>query len=174
MAIAVQVFGACNIKITSAAADNTTLEQLGYSENGPQFSETPKTLEVFGDQNGGDAGVPIDIQLMAREEIVSFDLTKWDDLVLDRLRARLNTVAAKGAPGTMVSPGTLMSTGAFRLLVISDLYDASTNPLAVRNYISALPIMAMDLNRGTKYSRVRMAFRCLPGASSVIWNRTAV
>lgn len=176
MAEQINVFGAAHVIVDTGSSN--ALENLGYSENGPQFSEDAKILEIFGDQNGGDAGIPIDIQLMGRQEFVILDLTKWDDAILNKIRARLRTTAAMGAPGVQVAPGTLMSTGPFRLLIKSDLYDAATNANVVRNYGAALPILnPIELNRGTKYSRVRLAFRCLPttmnSVANTIWNVVA-
>jgi hypothetical protein len=170
MAEAVQVFGAAHVILDTGSAN--ALENLGYTDEGVFVREMPRSEDIPGDQNGGAAGIPIDIQYFGAEHMVNFTLTKFDLAVLKKVLARLNTTAAKAAPGTQVAAGTLMSTAPFRLLIKSDLYDASTNPLACRNYVVALPLGEIANNYSVKYRRAQMQWRCLPNASLVTWNTT--
>lgn len=170
MAEAVQVFGAARIILDTG--DSNALENLGYTDEGVFVREVPRSEDVPGDQNGGGAGIPIEVQYFGAEHFVNFTLTKFDLAVFKKVLARMNTSAAKGAPGTQVAAGTLMSTGLFRLLIKSDLYHATTNALACRNYVAAIPLGEISTNYSVKYGRASMQWRCLPNASLVTWNTT--
>lgn len=162
MAAAIVVAGLSTIKIAAPASGS--LETLGYSENGVEFVENVMTLPVHGDENGGDAGPPIDVQYMGEWHQVRILLTKYDEAVIDKVRAGL----AGGTAGTPGTAGTLYlaGTSAWRLLIHS-----VTDP---RNYLHAIFDMPKELNKGTKHSKALIVARCFKNAAGVIYNETVV
>ena len=167
MAISVQFDGPC--KISVGTGDDNALEVLGYSIDGVQIQEVSRTADVPGDQNGGTEGPPIDVQFFGQIHEVSFDLSKFDLAILNKLRP----VVKGGTAGTVSQPGTLLSGNSFRLLLAPDNVDANgdaviNNP---RNYLIAIPREPITINKGTKFTRVRMSFQC-HAASGVIYNAT--
>ena len=162
MAISIQVDGLASIKIAAGAG---ALELLGYSENGVEITEQGFSLPVHGDENGGDAGPPIDIQDMGEMHIVRMLLTKYDEAVLNKIRARL----AAGTAGTPNLAGTLAfaSANLYRLLIHS-----VNRP---RNYFAATFLETREINKGTKHSKALVIAQCYStGPGVAIYNATVV
>src|SRR6185436_21084756 len=113
MATAVQVPGPCEVQLDTGTSH--ALESLGWSINGVEIQEDVKHLDVPGDQNGGDEGIPIDVQYLGEMHIVRMEMSKWDSAVADKGLAK----TYGGTAGTMSTPGTLMSTVPYRLLLKS-------------------------------------------------------
>lgn len=101
---AIQVYGKCAVKI---APFGGTLELLGYTRNGADITLQSFQIPVPGDQNGGDSGPPIDIQLMGQMAHIRLEFTKYDDVVMNKVRA----LVAGGTAGDMPEPGTLYLQG---------------------------------------------------------------
>lgn len=160
MAAAIQVFGPALVRTGTGTTD--ALEDLGYSINGVQIIEESLTLDVHGDQNGGDAGVPLDIQYMGAIHRIQMDLSKWDATVAAKIFPHLKggTAGQIGTIGSLLSSGSQM----YRLLI-----SPTTGP---RNYLAATPSKApVELNVGTKFSVLRLFWTCYPVAN-VLYNTT--
>jgi hypothetical protein len=164
MPIAVIVDGPCNIKVGTGAV--SALEQLGFSINGVTIQEQTFMANVPGDQNGGDEGPPIDIQYFGDIHRVTTEMSKWDNAVVDKIRARLNAlgVVAAGVSPTQVV-GSLIAGGSFgyRLLL-----EPVSRP---RNYILAIPREPIEINKGTKFSRLVIQWECHASAGT-LYNAT--
>lgn len=159
MAIAVIVDGPAAISVGTGSAD--ALEALGYTEDGARVIEETLTIDVPGDQNGGPEGIPIDVQYLGEIHIVDLLLTKWDTAIEAKLAPKI-----KGGTAGQVGTAGLLYAGdskSFRLLI-----NTTNRP---RNYLAAIPMGGWDVNKGTKYSRRLLRFRCLP-VSGVIYNTT--
>lgn len=156
----INVAGLATIKIASPSGG--TLDTLGYTMNGAEITERNFVLDVYGDENGGDAGPPIDVQQMGEAHEIRLLLTKYDDTILDKLRARI----AGGTAGTPSTAGTLMFPTAnnFRLLIHS-----VTLP---RNYLNVVFREAFEINKGTKHSQALVIGTGYKDAAGVIYNAT--
>lgn len=168
MAATIIVDGACLIKIDTGAAN--ALETLGYSMEGVTIQEKGFYDDVPGDQNGGSAGPPIDIQHHGQIHTVQMDLSKIDDAIWRKMQARINLIKAAALSitasyGTPSPAGVLMSALGFRLCLISP-----TNP---RNYLLAIPRGDMGSNKGTKYRRQSIVWEC-HALAGVMFNETVV
>ncbi len=157
MAIVVNQFGPALVRTGTGVAN--ALEDLGFSINGVEIIETVFESDVPGDQNGGDDGPPIDIQYFGQVDRVRMELSKYDKLVADKIRARLlgGTAGVIGTPGTLIAGTSVF----YRLLI-----EPTTGP---RNYLAAIPREPIEVNRGTKFSRLIMEFEC-HSFSGVLWN----
>ncbi len=153
MAIAVVQTGPALIRI------GAPLEDLGYSINGVEIIETTFMSDVPGDQNGGDDGPPIDVQYFGQIDRVRMELSKFDNAVVDKIRARLSggTAGVPGTSGTLIAGTSVF----YRVLVLP-----TTNP---RNYVAGIPREPIEVNRGTKFSRLILEFEC-HSFSGTLWN----
>lgn len=140
--VQVQVAGLAAIKIDG--------ELLGYTRNGADSTNEAFWLDVPGDQNGGDDGPPIDIQYLGEIVRVRLELTKWNETVADKIRARVKGATA-GAPAEV---GTLMGRDSKSVRLTIDA------PNLPRNYPRAIPRMPIEMNRGTKFSTLVCEFEC--------------
>lgn len=160
MAEAIVVAGACLVR--TGTGDASALENLGYSINGVQYFEDVFQSDVPGDQNGGDEGPPIDIQHFGQIDRVRMELSKWDAAVYAKIAPR-----TKGgtAGQSTVSVGSLLfaNSYSYRLLL--------TAPNFTRNYLRAIPRPPIQLNTGTKFSRLIIEWEC-HDLSGVRWNTT--
>lgn len=162
MAATIQVDGLATVKIASPLGGS--LETLGYTENGVEITEQLYTGPVHGDENGGDQGPEIDIQYFGEMHIIRMTFTKYDETVIDKVRAGL----AGGTAGTPGTAGSLYIQGgvSWRLLIHS-----VNRP---RNYVNVIFDQPKEINKGTKHSKatiVARAFRAA-GVSGAIYNST--
>lgn len=172
MAIAIQIPGLCNVSVNTGTS--AALEQLGYTIDGVEIEEQVKLLEVFGDQNGGEEGNPIDWQHLGLVDVITLNFTKFDATVAQKCGQRLNpgtsTYGGTIAAGVSPLPGTL-------LLGTASTYRLLLNPAAgapfIRNYLLAIPIDPIGHNTGTKHQkRLQRWFAFPPVAGGVLWNTT--
>lgn len=146
MAEQVNVDFAARVKVDYGSG----LTNLGYTANGVDWASEPHMQDVPGDENGGDAGTPIDIQYFGETARITLELTKYDPAILESIRARI----PGGTAGTPAAAGTLLFAGnLFMRLVV-----ASTN--RPRNFPCAIPRSAIEVNKGTRFSRARLQFEC--------------
>lgn len=153
MAESIQVDGPCHVNVDTGAAN--ALEELGFSINGVTITEIVFTSDVPGDQNGGDEGPPIDVQYFGEIHRIRMELSKYDELILDKVRPKLygGTAGLTGTSGTLI----IGASKTFRLLLLT------TN--RVRNYpTSMLRETPMELNKGTKFTRMIIEFEAHPVA----------
>lgn len=160
MAIAIQLAGLTNIRVCTTGG---ALATLGYSMNGVEISEEILTEPVYGDENGGEGGQPIDFQYLGEIHTIRMTLTKYDETVLNTIRAGI----AGGTAGTPGTAGTLYFQGSvyWRLL----LHSVATP----RNYLTALFTDAKEVNLGTKHSKAIVTAKCYrAAAAAVMYNAT--
>lgn len=172
MAEQVQVAGLVTIKVDTGSAH--ALETLGFSVNGVDLEENIFTLDVQGDEHGGDAGPPIDVQYLGQVDIVRMELSKYDKAVLDKIRARLwNSGFTTPAAGQVLSAdiGALFFAGSkfFRLVL-----DAANGGFD-RDYVKVIFREPITVNRGVKHSIARLTATCYrepsPGAGVArVWD----
>ncbi len=160
MAATIQVDGLATIKIASPLGGS--LETLGYSENGVEITEQLFTGDIRGDENGGDQGPPIDIQYFGEMHLIRMLMTKYDETVIDKVRAGV----AGGTAGTPGTAGSLYFQGAvsWRLLIHS-----VNRP---RNYINVVFSEPKEINKGTKASKALVIARAYKSSGGVIYNAT--
>jgi hypothetical protein len=163
MAIAVEVKGAVAISVGTGSAD--ALESLGYSMNGVTYIEEAFYDNVMGDQNGGDAGPPIEIQVFGQIHRVRMELTKWDEAVADKIRARANDNGSTTAGSFGLTPGSLLFAGGYGYRLVCN---SANDP---RNYLFAIPRQPIEMNAGSKHSRLILEWEC-HAVSGVLYNAT--
>lgn len=158
MAIAVQTVGKALIKVGTGAS--AALESLGYSINGVEISDEPFYGDVPSDENGGDEGPPIDVQYFGFVSTIRMELSRWDSTIAAKVFPFLNG----GTAGTQGTPGILMSANSYRLVIIP-----TSDP---RNYPVAFPSEPIEINKGTKYSRLAITWKAYGFANAAVWNTT--
>jgi hypothetical protein len=158
MAESVFVPGAAPIRVGTGAAD--ALELLGYTKRGADLRFESMSVDVPGDQNGGEQGPPIDIEYLGDIAHVRLELSKVDKAVRDKLMNRLKggTAGTPGAAGTLV----FQDSKAFRLVIDSpgDPYDFGRATLVKTPH---------ELNVGTLYQTVVFEFVCYKNAAGVLY-----
>ena len=159
MATAVQVAGVTTVSVGTGAAD--ALETLGKSRNGVIVRKDAFWLNVPGDDNGGDDGPPIEIQMLGEIAIVRLELTKFDSAILTKVAARLKGGTEGSAPATVGS--LVFSNNYFYRLLLNNAND----PI---NFLRAVPRGAYEKNRGTKYQTAVLEFECHRNDSGVLHN----
>ena len=168
MAVIVNVTGLATIKVAPAAG--APLSTLGYTQNGAQITFEGYELRVPGDENGGDDGPPIDIQVLGQSARIRLELTKFDTTVSDTILTR-TPGGTLGQPDTVAVPiGTLIfaSSQYFRLVI-----DTATRPF---NFPCVSFVKTpQELNAGTKYQRHIVEVEAFKHPSTgILWNRTVV
>jgi hypothetical protein len=160
MAIQPNYDGPVLVKIASAGG---SLSSLGYTEDGAETEKQPYQYNVFGDQNGGVDGPPIDVQYLGEIARVRLLLTSFDTAVTDLLDAILAGATA-GTPGTV---GTLQFTESnkiFRLLL-----SPTNRPV---NFTRAILRNSITRNKGTKHTKYFVEFECHKDSNGVLHNTT--
>jgi len=160
MAVAVQVPGLATIKVGTGA--ESALETLGYTRDGANIRPKAYYQDVPGDENGGDQGPPIDVQILGETATVRLELTKFDETVAAKVRAR----CASGTEGTPSTAGTLMfgDSKTIRVLVHTVTLPMNFTRCFLRNDI--------ELNKGTKYTTLVLEFEAHKDGSGVLYNST--
>jgi len=156
MAAAVNATGVVAVYVDTGTSN--ALELLGYNEDSVQIQENPKRHDVHGDQNGGMPGIPIEVQNLGEEHIISLNLSNFDWAIWTKVQSGIYG----GTEGTVATIGAFLSTASFRLVL-----NSATKP---RNYLSAFPI-TKSLPMGTKATIMVVQFRALP-VSGVLFNET--
>lgn len=158
MAVQVQVAGLASVKLDG--------DLIGYTRNGVDVTKEAFWIDVPGDENGGDDGPPVDIQYLGEIARVRLELTKWDEAMADKIRARLKGETA----GTIPTPGTLMAAGSKTYTLTIDCVDTTL----VRHFYHAIPRMPIEMNRGTKFSTLVCEFEChKDGTTGLLYTDTA-
>lgn len=157
MAMGPQVFGPALIKLDT--------ESLGYTRNGADVRGKGFFGDVPGDENGGEAGPPIDIQYFGETASVRLELTKYDPTVAAKALARLKG-SAEGVVGTA---GTLM---------FGDSMTASLSiaPPAGQALMFGRAFLRGDweINRGSRYSTLVLEFECHKDQNGRLYEYVAV
>lgn len=143
------------------------LRTLGYTREGAETENEPFFLDIPGDENGGDAGPPIEIQYLGEIARIRLELTKWDSAIYTLIESNVPTGTA-GQPGS-VTPGTLLLSGTkfYRICLA-----AATEP---RNFPCCIPRGARTINKGTKFSTAVIEFECYKHPSTgSLWDASVV
>lgn len=157
MAIAPQVFGPALIKLDS--------ESLGYTRNGADIRGKGFFQDVPGDEHGGEAGPPIDVQLLGETASVRLELTKYDPEIASKALARL-----KGdTEGVVGTPGTLMF-GDGKTTTLSIAPTAGKALVFTRAFLRG----DWEINRGTRYSTLVLEFECHKDQNGKLYEYVAV
>ena len=162
MPATIQVDGLASIKTATPTGGSLIL--LGYSINGVEITERVYTLDVNSDENGGDAGPPIDVQYMGEMHQIRMLMPKYDVTEIDKIRA----VLASGTAGTPGTAGTLMFTAVetFRLLI-----HTVSRP---RNYLNCIFREVREINKGTKHSQALVVASCYKDGNGLLYNAVVV
>lgn len=162
MAVAINVPFSAAIWVGTGSAG--ALEQLGYSVNGVTIREMGALLPVHSDAGGGDQPAPPrDFQVLGQVDVITMDLSEYDEAIADKLRALIRG----GTAGTPPTPGTLLFANSYstRLVLISTNYP--------RNYprcvFSKEP---KEHNHGTKFRVLRLTAEAHKDGSGVLYNTT--
>ena len=161
MPLTIQVDGAALVRVATPA--NGTLEDLGYTADGCEITEQIYTHDVPTDLFGGEQGPPTDVQYMGEVHVIRLNLTKYDELVVNKIRAGLAT----GTAGTIGVPGSLYVQGGFswRLLI--------GTPFRPRNYVNVIfGKEPKELNKGTKFSRTMVVATAYANSAGTLYNST--
>lgn len=163
MALNIQVPGLAVIKMT--LGEDNAIQTFGYTQDGANLTFQPFYQDVPGDENGGDAGPPIDKVFMGEICQIQLDFTKWDaayELILQkRMRDKTNLLTT----GVPVGAGTLTFANAFTLQVVA------TN--RIYNFPRAVPESAFQINIGTKFARLQATFTAYKSTNGILWSASA-
>jgi hypothetical protein len=158
--LSVQVAGAALIQLNTGASG--ALESLGYTMDSAYARFEGYFDNVYGDENGGQAGPPIEVLCHGEKADVRLELTRYDAAIADKVACRLKGATA----GTPPSAGTLVyaSGGDFRLVIAS--------PRQPMNFPRAILRGSTEINKGTKHSTLILNFECQKDAAGVLCNKT--
>lgn len=173
MAATPQVTGPCTVSVNTGTAG--VLATLGLTRSGAAPRRTRLTVNIPCDSNGGDEGVPLDIQDLGGFYRVHLEMTKWDSAVAANIRTLGNPITATGGGFNAMTLGTVPTIGS---LIVANLayYRLLLNPTNgtfPMNFLCAIPVDdPYEINLRTQYSILTLDFICYP-LSGVIWNTTA-
>jgi hypothetical protein len=162
--VEIQVAGAAIVKVGTGSSD--ALETLGYTANGVDTRTQAYMGDVPGDENGGEAGPPIDVQYFGETAHIRCELTKYDSAIADKVGARVKG----GTAGTYLpsAVGTLMFGASKHTRV---LIHTANGPQNFPRCICREPI---EVNKGTRYSRLILEFTAYKDPTSgLLYNSTA-
>ena len=160
MAEIIQVAGACECKIQMTNFASDVITTLGFTRNFGEIRTEARFLDVPGDENGGDDGIPIDIQYLGEIAIVRLELTKYDTAAANAVRARLDNATF----GTNAAIGTLMFGATKTMRVILD------TPSLPHNFPLCIPNGAIEIGVGTKYSTLILEFTAYPDSNGLLFD----
>ncbi len=148
------------VLVRSGTGSAGALEDLGYSVNGIDVDEEMRTLDVPGDEHGGEAGIPIEEQYLGEFHILRMELSRFDTAVLAKIGAKLRG----GTTGTLGTMGTLFGASGsyYRILLLG--------AAVTRNYLACRPLR-ISAPYGTRYLRVMAEFLARP-SGGVLMNST--
>lgn len=156
------IAGPARIRIGTGTGSPPALETLGYTHDGAQIREETGHLPLYADSNGGEQGAPIEVVWLSEWHTVRIELVKWDAAVAAKLLARVRklpggtaSVAGVPPPAGLMMLGGVRGVGnpvSYRLLV--------HGVLEPRNYPRAIPQGVVELNKGSRHSRLTIELRC--------------
>jgi hypothetical protein len=150
-------------------AGGGALEFLGFSEDGVNITLNGHFENVNADYAG--PVLPADVQFMGEEGFIEATLTRFSDVILDKLLVRLSN-SVSGNPGNAGSIGFnllgsfMVQAGyAFRLLVYG-IYQPNTvqypNMVAVYNFYQAFLFENAQIPISIRAKRPRIVCRAIP------------
>lgn len=156
MAMSVVVPGRTLVRVGLA---NGSVATLGYSRDRVDVVADPFYQDVPGDQNGGDAGPPIEVLYLGEIARVRCELSKFDPAVAATVSSRVYGATA----GTPAATGTTMFAGTRCFTLILD------NANAPRTFPRAVAKFATSQDRSSKYSTFVCEFECHKNAAGVLY-----
>ena len=171
----VNVYGVAEVDV---AIDRSTFNCLGTTRDGVGITTDGYFIEVHNDENGGDAGPPVEIQYVGETAKIRVELTKYDPAVAATLEDHFSN---SGTPGTPATTGTLMfaastvqpSVGSGGACAIK-IKCAGITPNIVRTYTLCVIRDAVEVNRGTKFSTFVLTFTAYKDPTSgKLWAEAA-
>jgi hypothetical protein len=126
---------------------------LGISTDGVRYQNHPFYVDVHGDRNGGGQGPPIEKQYLGEIVIVSFTLSTFTPASIDVIRKR-GILDSNGFTTQGLVGGFLLTNRSMRLCIMPEV--ASD----VRNFWCAVPVQAIEVTEGSKFSEWSFTFEC--------------
>ncbi|MHA2065660.1 MAG: hypothetical protein ACXABY_14890 [Candidatus Thorarchaeota archaeon] len=159
---------------TSTEGDESNLIILGYSQDGCRLSWQQFERMVFGDQNGGQEGPPVDVIIHGEMCEVSFLLNDYTKAVLEKLRYTY-TMEIEGDAGAPLSakPGLPPNAGTLLIAKYRSIRLLLEAPNHVVNFPTAYWTNPYDFNMSTNETQNSMVFRALRpgiGVQDVLWD----
>ncbi|HWA97912.1 MAG TPA: hypothetical protein VG713_05445 [Pirellulales bacterium] len=139
-----------------------SLQSLGYTRDSVDCISEGFFQDVPGDENGGEAGPPIDILYLGEIARVRVELTKFDTTVASIVEARVNGATV----GTPAATGSLMFAGTYYMTL------ALVNTNAPRTFNRAIPRSAIQMNRGSKFATFVCEWECHKDGSGVLFTNS--
>jgi hypothetical protein len=147
-------------------------EELGTTRDGVMFTSDGFFIDVKNDENGGDAGPPIEVQYLGEIHKIRCELTKFPPAVAKKWQDH----CASTTPGVPRPAGTLMFApdgennqlggGATAITITC----TNGNNIITRTYGRCIIRDAVELNAGTKFSTFVLTFEAHKDASGRVWN----
>jgi hypothetical protein len=152
----VNVYGNAVIQV---ALDRSTYAELGTTRDGVGITSDGYFIDVKNDENGGDAGPPVEIQFLGETARIRCELTKFEPI----LATRLEDHCQSAAPGQPADAGTLLFANAANGSTINvgqggacAVRIVTTNK--TRTYGLCVIHDAVELNRSTKFTTFVVTF----------------
>lgn len=160
MARSIHVAGLAICKVDTGTSN--ALEELGVTDNGVEIIDNGYFYDVHTDEDGGDEGPPTDVQFLGQTCTIRMLLHKYDEAT----RVKIGSRQYGGTDGTVGTVGTLMIGGSktFRLLIHS-----TTQPY---NFPVTMFREPIEINKGTKFSKLLVIGTAYKNGSSVLRNST--
>jgi hypothetical protein len=154
MPIAYHLSGPAEIRVGTGSGG--ALEKLGYSRDGAVCRDESAWQDIFADQNGGERGHPVETILLSQRSLLRIELAKWDQGIIDKLltwlRATAFTPALVAGVPAPVGLVVLGNEAATRLVILG---------VEPRNYPCATLTKAVEINKGSRSSRLATEWQCL-------------
>lgn len=155
------------LQVWTDVGSSNALQFVGWTVNGAEIEEIAYMAPIHSDENGGEAGPPIDYQYFGAQHRITLEFQKYQPAVLASWEARYNPNASSANVGV----GMLLacSNAMFRCLLFAAVGGVANY---IRNYIGCVipePIGFSPV--GTQASRARVTLLANP-INGVIYNST--
>ncbi len=165
----VNVYGVADIQVNLTPGSGSYVD-LGTTRDGVGITSDGYFIEIKNDENGGEAGPPVEIQFLGETAKIRCELTKYDPTVAVTLEDHCYQ-GVSGTPGKPAGAGTLMfaSSATYNVGLGGAVgIKISCTQLAtalVRTYSRCVLHDAIEVNRGTKFSTFVITFTAYKDAS---------
>ncbi len=179
MARQVNAYGFADILIAlNPTAGSPTYTDLGTTRDGIGITSDGYFLDVHNDENGGEAGPPIQIQYLGETAKIRIELTKYDPAVFATLEEHFANSGTAGVPQPAgvfmfvdtVASGQLIGTPSQVGLKIKTINATAT---LVRTYKRCVLHDPVEVNRGTKFSTGIITLTAYKDDSNNLWTEGA-
>ena len=145
----INVYGLATINVNVPALPDEW-RTLGTSRDGVGITEITKSIDLPTDYFGGTDGPPSEIALLGRIDRVRLELTKYDRELARRCRVSLNDA----------NPQNMAIAGYLYFANYSTVGIWINTPQWQRVYQDAVVRENVELNKGTKFSRLVLVLDC--------------